>query len=555
MAIDLGETYEYPNRMEMQPGAGTIYGYDSNNQAIDRYGNTVYGAGVGNIGSAPIMRNMGSSSLGGQSSYSGSGSSQTSPTPRRVGSSISTTKVTAPDMAMPTMAGVPAIDEARIRRLTQTRSAAGQRSLRAALREQMLQASYQENPNVAAMINRKSLEGYGQGIAEVYTRAQREASVEAERDRQMQFSRSQAVFNAAMQNYMKRFGTEQTTKYTYVNPNSPGSAEPQSYNPRGANYISPAQAARDAMMSAYRQELKMAQAITTNVAPAVRRYTNIPGKVSDEPGGYKFHELGPKGQVINDPEEFAKVQSAIPQDIEMNYFDYAAKIKADMGDPYQIDVNQEATRMLQQEEAAIFERWSGGRVKYGGFMPKKQEKAWGEYKQKLLSNAQKLAQTDKENKIKEYENKMTEFKIAKKIELERRTEDRLSKEQKSKGVVKGGLTEEQIMERIEGMTMSDEDTRIAIMKYNELMLGLEDNPAGRRRALSQVIEFIDKLEKGEIDPNTDDGLKAAHGDTPMRKYTPAKEVLPPEGFVDTGRTSGGKKVYRSVDGKKAWVQP
>ena len=195
-SIDLGESYSIPS-------SPSYYGY-----------------GVGNIGSAPIdNRNVSGSSPTSQPYSRGLSSVYKNPTEGKIASSkqTGTTSVVAPDIAMPTMAAVPAIDEARIRRLTQTRAAAGNRALRTALREQMLNASYQENPNVAAMINQKSLEGYGQGIAEVYTRAQREASAEAERDRQMKWSRSQAVFNAAMQNYLKRFGskTESATNYTY----------------------------------------------------------------------------------------------------------------------------------------------------------------------------------------------------------------------------------------------------------------------------------------------------------------------------------------------------
>jgi len=116
----------------------------------------------------------------------------------------------APDMPMPTFGDVPAVDEARIKRLTQTRSAAGQRSLRSALRESLLQASYQDNPNVAAMIGKKALSGFGQGIAEVYEKAQKQATSEEYRNRQMQFAKQQAVFNAGMQDYLRRFGTSTT---------------------------------------------------------------------------------------------------------------------------------------------------------------------------------------------------------------------------------------------------------------------------------------------------------------------------------------------------------
>ena len=237
-SIDLGENYESP------PAANNnrVAGYDQNGQAYNSSGGPIYGPGVGNIGSAPIMRpSTGGGSYSDNRPY-GSTGSQTQ-TPSRVGSSTSTTTPVAPGIAMPTLGDVPAVDEARIKRLTQTRSAAGQRALRSALREQILSASYQDNPNVAGMINRKSMEGFGQGIADVYSKAQAQATNEEERNRQMQWSRTQAVFNAAMSDYMKRFGSTQKTEYDYVNPNAPDAD-----NPRSADYMSPGQRARQEMM-------------------------------------------------------------------------------------------------------------------------------------------------------------------------------------------------------------------------------------------------------------------------------------------------------------------
>ncbi len=130
----------------------------------------------------------------------------------------STTMPVAPDISMPSFGDVPAIDETRIKRLTQTRSAAGQRALRSALRESLLQATYQDNPNVAAMISKKALSGFGQGVAEVYEKAQRQATSEEYRDRQMQFAKQQAVFNAGMQDYLRRFGTTTTSQNQAVPP-------------------------------------------------------------------------------------------------------------------------------------------------------------------------------------------------------------------------------------------------------------------------------------------------------------------------------------------------
>jgi len=242
--IDLGETYQYPT------GTGNYYGPTDPRRVPGPY------PGTEQVTVQPSARAINTGGYGSAFPAStvsrpyGSTGAQTPSTPR-ISSQTNTSTPVAPDMAMPSFGNVPAIDETRIKRLTQTRSAAGQRSLRAALRENLLQASYQDNPNVAAMISRKSLEGFGQGIAETYTKAQQQATAEEYRDRQMKFSKQQAVFNAAMQDYMKRFGEKRTTDYAYTNSGASGGAgEIQTENPRIANYMSPAQAARQEMMAA-----------------------------------------------------------------------------------------------------------------------------------------------------------------------------------------------------------------------------------------------------------------------------------------------------------------
>ena len=193
----------------------------------------------------------------------------------------------------------------------------------------------------------------------------------------------------------------------------------------------------------------MVQAITTNIAPAVRRYTNIPGKVSEEPGGYQFHELGPKGQVIEDPEEFARVEADQPTIATMSVFDYEAKVKAEMGDPFLIDTDQEATLMMRDQEAGIFDRWAQGKYKYGGFLPKAVERKWGEYKQKLLANAQKMAREQKDQKIGDFNARMAAFKTAKDIQLDVKKEKRLATQGGTEGAkIKGGLSEAQAFEQI-----------------------------------------------------------------------------------------------------------
>ena len=203
-SIDLGEIYEGGSETAVIDYSGS-YSSSGSSSSWNRKLS----------GSSGYTSSFPSSSSGRPYSSGGLNSVYKDPTEGKVKSTTQTTTKTAPDMAMPSFGNVPAIDEARIKRLTQTRSAAGQRALRSALRESLTQASYQDNPNVAAMINRKAMEGFGQGIAETYTRAQKQATEEEARDRGMEMQKQSAVFNAAMQDYMARFGTTSTTDYTY----------------------------------------------------------------------------------------------------------------------------------------------------------------------------------------------------------------------------------------------------------------------------------------------------------------------------------------------------
>lgn len=211
--IDLGERYTdpttgaYPGSVYTTPSGGTAYIPAPAPPAV-----------INDPLSRRVPTGGGSGSYFPESAisrpYGGTSTGSSGVMPRQTGGTATMERI-APNMARPELAATPAVDEARIRRLTQTRSAAGQRALRAALREQILSASYQENPNVAAMISRKAMEGFGQGIAETYTRAQREATAEEYRDRQTKIQRDQAVFNAAMQDYMARFGTKTTSTMEY----------------------------------------------------------------------------------------------------------------------------------------------------------------------------------------------------------------------------------------------------------------------------------------------------------------------------------------------------
>ena len=94
----------------------------------------------------------------------------------------------------------------RIRSLAQTRSAAGRRALREGLREAITRAGRAENPNVAALVTRQALAGYGRGLGEVVTGAQEVARKEQREQQALEIQRQQTIFSAAMQDYMARFG-------------------------------------------------------------------------------------------------------------------------------------------------------------------------------------------------------------------------------------------------------------------------------------------------------------------------------------------------------------
>ncbi len=161
-----------------------------------------------------------------RSASGGFSSVNVSNTNRDLTGSTQTRTPIAPTGDLPTLAQTPAIDEARIRRLTQTRSAAGSRRLRTALRESIAASSRRENPNVAALINRQALEGFGQGIADVFTKAQAQATGEERFERGLKIQRDQAIFNSAMQNYMARFGSTTTTANQFSDPANSGTIVP-----------------------------------------------------------------------------------------------------------------------------------------------------------------------------------------------------------------------------------------------------------------------------------------------------------------------------------------
>ncbi len=201
-----------------------------------------------------------------------------------------------------------------------------------------------------------------------------------------------------------------------------------------------------------------------------------------------------------------------------------------MGDPYLIDVRADAKRMLKEQERDIFQEWAGGQFRYGGYMPPKAKKAWGEYKQRLLANAEQIVQQEKNAKIKNYEHQKAEWKANRSITATQRREARGGKT----GRVTGGLTESQALDEIDELDYFVEPKLAREAKRIFYANLKEDTSKGRREALLAVWDWDDKRKKEGEEPEIE---------------------APPEGFEDTQRTSGGKKVFVSPDGKKYWVQP
>ena len=262
----------------------------------------------------------------------------------------------------------------------------------------------------------------------------------------------------------------------------------------------------------------MPQAIQTNTAPAVRKFTNIPSQAGV--GGYQYHELGPMGEVIDDPEEFAKLQME-QKEVPGSFYDFTERLKSDMGDPYEINVQADAKKMLAEQEREIFQEWSGGQFRYGGYLPPKAKKEWGTYKQRLLANAEKRAQDNKESKIKEYNHHVAEWKANQEIEQDRETEG---------AKITGGLTEAQALKAAESKALGpDAELEALEIFYNALKK--DNTPQGRQNALKAVLDW-------------------------QRAQSKEEEVgVVPEGYYDTKKTSGGRKVWLPKSGKgQAFLQ-
>lgn len=95
---------------------------------------------------------------------------------------------------------LPEFDKGRLRQLRQQAAAPGIRKLRTALNRALVR-SY-ENPNVARMIQRSALAGYGEGLESVLAGAGRTAASEYQAERATDIQERLANFQAAMQEYI-----------------------------------------------------------------------------------------------------------------------------------------------------------------------------------------------------------------------------------------------------------------------------------------------------------------------------------------------------------------
>jgi hypothetical protein len=110
---------------------------------------------------------------------------------------------------------LPVRDEAKVSQYTQRAAAPGIRALRSAVQRAV--SSNEENPNVRRMSLREALAGYGQGLENVIAGAERagqsqynqeysEQARKADMEYRAEIDRRNANFQAAMQDYYKRFG-------------------------------------------------------------------------------------------------------------------------------------------------------------------------------------------------------------------------------------------------------------------------------------------------------------------------------------------------------------
>lgn len=124
----------------------------------------------------------------------------------------STMMPVAPNIPLPTLT-LPEWNEGRIRELRR-RYMAPVRSLRQGLRRTLASMPSATNVAVAREMGRGAVEGFGTGVSTISTGAGREALGEYRAERAEEISAAQMNFQAAMQDYLARFGRTTTTAGT-----------------------------------------------------------------------------------------------------------------------------------------------------------------------------------------------------------------------------------------------------------------------------------------------------------------------------------------------------
>lgn len=153
----------------------------------------------------------------------------TSETLRPIGSTTSTFSVTPTNIKLPEMQElpelvIPEIDEGRISELTRKISDPYVRSLSREARRALMK--HYDNPNVARMVARETLAGYGEGLATALSSAGTQARSEEAAERatgtqtalteyQANINRNNAIYQSAWNNYLSQIGRKSVTTNIY----------------------------------------------------------------------------------------------------------------------------------------------------------------------------------------------------------------------------------------------------------------------------------------------------------------------------------------------------
>jgi len=156
---------------------------------------------------------------------------------------VSTSTRIVPSGAQPTIGEmpeliIPEIDQAEISSLTRKLADPSIRALSRTARIALMK--HYDNPNVAKMVARETLAGYGQSLASALSSSGIQARGEERENRQIEttkamteyqakINRQNTVYEAAWNNYMAQYGTQTTTQYIY--PKSETGETKQGYVP------------------------------------------------------------------------------------------------------------------------------------------------------------------------------------------------------------------------------------------------------------------------------------------------------------------------------------